>query len=319
MNSLEPRRRALLVATEVGAFFTHRALERSPRRLLVAILVAMTLALVGAPGAALAQCAPAQCADQATLLSPFLSLLNTSEGVALLNANLQTEETIYLNSTQARKVTAATNVIVPYIPTSILIWAFPTNPNFTYTPAGLPTAPPLPSGVTAAVKALVTNVQLVPVKTYMGEPADIYGHAYGNTVSDPNGDPAPYEVSTVIANHPFTPANSSLLAYQIQQTTVTGYGEDWQSNMSVSDFPSAHSMLGNINAIPFAILAPGYYQQLVQAGADFSYSPAVFGVHYPLDIIAGRILATYVTAETLAGNQLYATGAVTPVTLATLS
>ncbi len=288
-------------------------------RLLCAILVALTLAMIAVPRIGFAQCVPAQCADQATLLSPFLSLLNTPEGVALLNANLQTEENIYLNSTQARKVTAATNVIVPFIPTSVLIWAFPNNPNFTYTPAGLPSAPPLPSDVAAAVGALIHNVQLVPVKTYMGEPADIYGHAYGNTTSDPNGDPAPYEVSTAIASHPFTPANSSLLAYQIQQTTLTGYGEDWQSNMQVSDFPSAHSMLGNMNAIPFAILAPGYYQQLIQAGGDFSYSPAVFGVHYPLDIIAGRLLSTYVTAQTLASNPLYATGVVTPGTLGTLS
>ena len=312
MNRLKPSGRELLA---------RGTLERSSHRLLGTVFVALTLAVavMGAPRMAFAQCVPTQCADQATLLSPFLSLLDTPEGVALLNANLQTEENIYLNSTQARKVTAATNVIVPFIPTSILAWAFPTNPNFANTPAGLPPAPTLPSGVATAVGALIHNVQLVPVKTYMGEPADIYGHAYGNTLSDPNGDPAPYEVSSAIASHPFTPANSSLLAYQIQQTTVTGYGEDWQSNMQVSDFPSAHSMLGNINAIPFAILAPGYYQQLVQAGADFSYSPAVFGVHYPLDIIAGRILAMYVTAETLAGNSLYATGAVTPVTLATLS
>jgi PAP2 superfamily protein len=248
-----------------------------------------------------------------------LSLLNTPEGVALLNANLQTEEDIYLNSTQARKVIAATNVLIPYIPDNILIWAFPNNPNYTYTPAGYPTAPQLPADVLTAVGALASNVQLVPVKTYMGMPADIYGHAYGNTTSDPNGDPAPYEVSTAIASHPFTAANSSLLAYQIQQTTVTGYGEDWQSNMDVSDFPSAHSMAGNINAIPFAILAPGFYQQFILAGGNFSYSPAVFGVHYPIDIIAGRILATYVTAQTLANNPLYATGVVTPGTLGTLS
>jgi hypothetical protein len=51
----------------------------------------------------LAQCAPAQCADQPTLLSPFLSLLGSPEGFAVLNVNLQTEEAIYINSTQAQK------------------------------------------------------------------------------------------------------------------------------------------------------------------------------------------------------------------------
>ncbi|MGO9772559.1 MAG: autotransporter domain-containing protein [Roseiarcus sp.] len=42
---------------------------------------------------------------------------------------------------------------------------------------------------------------------------------------------------------------------------------------------------------------------------DFGYSRNVFAAHYPLDVIGGRILATYVTAETLAGdNSLYPSG-----------
>ena len=55
------------------------------------------------------------------------------------------------------------------------------------------------------------------MKTYFGQ-IDIYGIAYGNTTADPNGDPRPFQMSSAIANNPFTPANSSLIAYQIQQT-----------------------------------------------------------------------------------------------------
>ena len=38
---------------------------------------------------------------------------------------------------------------------------------------------------------------------------------------------------------------------------------------------------------------------------DFNYSRNVFGAHYPLDTIGGRITATYIIAEMLAGNPLY--------------
>ena len=65
-------------------------------------------------------------------------------------------------------------------------------------------------------------------------------------------------------------------------------------------------MLATSNAIPFAILAPGYYQQLALSVADFSRALNVFAVHYPTDVIGGRILATYVIAKMLAGDPLYA-------------
>ena len=136
----------------------------------------------------------------------------------------------------------------------------------------------------------------------------------------PYGDPRPFQTSSAIANNPFTPANSSLIAYQIQQTNIGGYGQSWQSYEQSPSFPSGHSEIGNVNAIVFAILAPGYYQQLLQSGVDFGYSRNVFGAHYPLDVIGGRILATYVTAETLAGdNSLYPSGTFTQGNLSSLS
>jgi hypothetical protein len=85
------------------------------------------------------------------------------------------------------------------------------------------------------------------------------------------------------------------------------------------DFPSAHTMIGNIHALTYAVLAPGYYQQLAQAAADFAYDLNVFGVHYPTDVIGGRILATYVVAETLAGNALYPSSTSIPGNIASLS
>ena len=290
------------------------------------------LVALAAPGATLAQtsqCAPTTqpptlCSTQAILLSPFASLLDSPAGLAVLEVNMQTEEAIYAGASAARRTLAAENALVDQAPQSILIGAFPNNPNFYFNAAGIPTAPTLPTPVTTAVTSVTDNMASGAVtgdlKSYFGQ-FDSYGIAYGNTTADPNGDPRPFQTSSAIANNPFTPANSSLIAYEIQQT---GYiptdPQNWQSYVTSPSFPSGHSAIGAVNAIVFAILAPGYYQQLLQSAADFGYSRNVFGVHYPLDVIGGRILATYVTAETLAGdNLLYPSGSFTQGNLPSLS
>ena len=164
--------------------------------------------------------------------------------------------------------------------------------------------------MTSVTNNVATGASTGDLKTYFGQ-INIYGIAYGNTPigpygTDSLGDPRPFQTSSAIANNPFTPANSSLIAYQIQQTSgnqqTSGDPQNWQIYQQSPSFPSGHSTIGNVNAIAFAILAPGYYQQLLQSGVDFGYSRNVFGAHYPLDVIGGRILATYVTAETLAGE-----------------
>jgi hypothetical protein len=100
------------------------------RRLSSAIL----LVALAAPGAALAQsqpCGPPTlCSDQANLLSPFASLLNSPTGLAALEANMQTEEAIYAGASAARRTLAAENALIKDAPESILMGAFPNNPNF---------------------------------------------------------------------------------------------------------------------------------------------------------------------------------------------
>jgi subtilase-type serine protease len=247
---------------------------------------------------------------------PFATMLATTGGPALLNANLQTEETVYLNATQAQKAAAGAVMILPEVHANILLRAFPTNPAYGYDPTtGIPFAPPLPAPILAAVSAATNsiwaNTQVNAVKGFIGATYNIYGNQYTysgpySSPTDSNGDPAPFQMSAAIGSNPFTVANSSALAYQIQQNDPTNiYGQSWAANTQTSDFPSAHTMLGNGDAISYAILAPGYYQQLVLAGVEFGYGTNVFGVHYPLDTIGGRILVTYVIAETLAGNPLY--------------
>ena len=303
-----------------------RNFEPLRRWLLCAVPLAEVLATVVAPSPAFAQGCTGLCAaqtmDQAGLLSNFGTLLNTPAGRAALSANLAIDESIYLNSSPAQKVAAAEDALFQYAPINILITAFPTNPNFYYTPAGIPTAPGLPSAVTTAVSSIFNNVGL-GLKDYFGQPGNVYGNAYGNLVADPNGNPRPFQVSALIASIPFSVRKSSVIAVGIQQTAFAlGNGfanENWQSYTLSPAFPSRHSTFGNMTALFYGILAPGYYQQFAQAGVDFAYGRNVFGVHYPLDVIGGRIDATYVLAETLAGNPLYPGGATILANLASLS
>jgi hypothetical protein len=308
--------------------FVRRNLERPLRRLLCAVPFATMLATMGGVGSAFAQCTSvvtvlcsAQTKEQEALLSPFNLLLSSPAGVALLNANLQTEENIYLNSTQTQKIASGTILIAPLIPANVLIRAFPTNPNFNYTAAGLPNAPALPSSATGVVNAIVNNNQVDAMKTYFGS-VNIYQNAYGLLPGqiDSEGNPPPYQVSAAIHSNPFTAANSSPLAYQNQQTNGS-YTVNWQDqgDSKTGDFPSAHTMGATINAITYAILAPGYYQQLAQSVAAFAYDLNVYAAHYPTDVIGGRILGTYLVAETFAGNSLYPGVTATPATVASLS
>jgi outer membrane autotransporter protein len=313
-----PARAKSLAFARAAAGLIRLALAPPLRRLSWTIL----LAALATPSAALAQCAPTTqpptlCSTQANLLLPFASLLNSPAGLAVLEANMQAEEEIYASASPARRTLAAENALVDQAPQSILIGAFPNNSNFYFSAAGVPTtSTPIPTSVTTAVTSVTDNMASGAVtgdlKSYFGQ-FDIYGIAYGNTTADPNGDPRPFQTSSAIANNPFTPANSSLIAYEIQQTGyISTDPQNWQSYLTSPSFPSGHSAIGTVNAIVFAILAPGYYQQLLQSAADFGYSRNVFGVHYPLDVIGGRILATYVTAETLAGdNSLYSSGSFT--------
>ena len=313
-----------LAASHSGAI---GAGARPQRPLSQVMAFAAALAALAATGGARADssCTVALeplCADQANLLSPFASLLNSPAGLAVLDANMQTEEAIYADPTgtgnasanAARRTLAAENALIDQAPQSILIGAFPSNANFTFDAFGVPTVnTAIPTDFSNAVSVvtskMATGATNGDLKDYFGG-IDPYGIAYSAPTADINGDPRPFQTSSAIAANPFTPANSSAIAYEIQQTggnaETSGDPQDWLNYVSSPSFPSGHSAIGNANAIMFAILAPGYYQQFLQSGVDFGYSRNVFAAHYPLDVIGGRILATYVTAEILAGeNPLY--------------
>ena len=285
-------------------------------RLFRPILAAATLIGIGNAAPAFSD----QVTDQEFLLAPFNLLRDTPAGLAFLNANLATENDIYLNSTEAEKIAAGTALIPQFISANVLLRAFPDNPNFGYTPAGLPNAPALPVSVANAVNDILANQQINALKPYFGN-VNIYGKAYtllpGQT--DPLGNPPPYQVSSAIFNNPFTPANSSLLAYQNQQTPGV-FGVNWAlGDSGIADFPSGHTLVSTMTALTYEVLAPGFYQQIAQGQAQFAYDLNVYAAHYPSDVIGGRILGIYVVAQTLSGNPLYPPGSAASTNVAALS
>jgi hypothetical protein len=137
------------------------------RRLPCAIPVAAMLTTMA--GAAFAQNCTGVCADEVALMSSFISLPNSAAGLALLNANLHAEESIYLNSTQAKKVTAAANVLLQYMPANVLIGAFPTDPRFQYDAQGFPPTLALPSSINNIVASLLNVPAMDDLKTVFGQ------------------------------------------------------------------------------------------------------------------------------------------------------
>lgn len=57
-----------------------------------------------------------------------------------------------------------------------------------------------------------------------------------------------------------------------------------------SSYPSGHAAIGWANAQILARIFPQYADDLMARGIDYGQSRLICGVHYPTDIVAGRIL-----------------------------
>ncbi len=75
-------------------------------------------------------------------------------------------------------------------------------------------------------------------------------------------------------------------------------------------FPSGHTTYAFTDGILLAMTTPQAYQSMLMRASEYGESRIVLGVHYPLDIIGGRALATYDLAQGLT-NPLYINNAAT--------
>jgi subtilase-type serine protease len=76
-------------------------------------------------------------------------------------------------------------------------------------------------------------------------------------------------------------------------------------------FPSGHTTYAFTDGILLAMLVPQQYQSMLARAADYANHRIVLGVHYPLDIIGGRALATYDLAQAFTNPAYISNAAVT--------
>ncbi|WP_371345764.1 autotransporter domain-containing protein [Ancylobacter sp. IITR112] len=250
------------------------------------------------------------------LLENFAAFQHEEAGLAILEQNLATEESIYASSTSEQKLLAAINSQlqgnVPYYN----IWNL-ARPDLSYLfnqGSLLSPGTNFPTGsayVTIIEQALdVTGPVAGEMKTHFAEDPDRASYSvYGvlpQYAGEAAGDPRPFVVSEAINGAPWTVQQTSALAVTIQQSSDVPpryQAQNWGGYVDSPAFPSGHSTAGNTLSILTGILAPQYYKDFLMAGIDFGLSRNIFGVHYPLDVIGGRLIATYNLAMWLNGTD----------------
>ncbi|WP_454915576.1 autotransporter domain-containing protein [Xanthobacter sediminis] len=257
----------------------------------------------------------------AQLLANFGALHTSPAGMAILEQNLATEIAIYSGSTSARKQTAAldSQLEEPAIYYNIWNHAVPSLSKLFSQGNLLHPGTRFPDNAyvdnTAPAFAVFSSIA-GSLKSYFADDPSLasYNAAYHvlppYAAADPL-DPRPFVVSAQINGNPWTTKQTSAIAVAIQQSDKVPPGfevQSWPNYVTSPAFPSGHSTIGNTLAILTAVMAPQYYKDFVMAGIEFGLSRNVFGVHYPLDVIGGRLIATYNIAQWLNGADYRSLG-----------
>lgn len=83
----------------------------------------------------------------------------------------------------------------------------------------------------------------------------------------------------------------------VQLGEPTMIPEDEEPLANTSSFPSSSAALGWGTALLLMEIAPEHQNELMQRGYEYGYSRVIVGYHYSSDVLAGRIMATYVYTQ----------------------
>ncbi|AYC31026.1 autotransporter domain-containing protein [Pseudomonas cavernae] len=150
-----------------------------------------------------------------------------------------------------------------YYSTSQRIWITPVGPNLSDALGGL-------GDEWAAAKAageLTKTMELITRTNVLG--LEFYSPATSNFANI-----RPFKVSPDVVH-----------AFRADGTDLTG-------TTTAFSFPSGHTTWGYGTALAMATLLPERYAELIARAADYGHSRIILGVHYPLDVMGGRIGGT---------------------------
>ena len=155
-------------------------------------------------------------------------------------------------------------------------------------------------GKTATSNTPITNVTLAP-----GGVFNIYDKSYA-PVTNPNrtGNSRPVQVSPgSIAAF----GGTDFFGSATSNTAIIGgvNGNSGSGLFANASFPSGHTTFGYTTSLLMAMLVPEAYTRQLTRASEYGNSRIILGAHYPLDIIAGRALASYDVAQMLNNNPKY--------------
>jgi uncharacterized protein with beta-barrel porin domain len=163
-------------------------------------------------------------------------------------------------------------------------------------------------GRTATSNTPINNVSLPA-----GGVFNVYDKSYA-PIANPNrtGDSRPVQVT------PNSIVQFSGLTFTGTPTSNTAIiggvtGNAGSGLFANASFPSGHTTFGFTTSILFAMLVPERYQQMMTRASEYGDSRIVLGAHYPLDVIAGRALASYDVVQMLSNNPQYTNATVNGV------
>ena len=244
-------------------------------------------------------CKAIQVQAQIDSVSVFSTLLNSSEGLALLQQNATATTQIYASSNAAQRELAAVNAVdVPGAKKGSLtahLWSMVTSP-ISEQMVQWALTNTMPGNILADLWGAAGIPNSEAVKNYY-QTFETYKIAY-NATSALIGNPRPYLALPAIGDNPWTTANTAAAA-------VAEQASEWAKNTTESSFASGHSMRGFMAGTFYAMLLPTYWQDLFASAQQYALSRNVIGMHYALDVIGGRIIGLKLMTELMADNPNY--------------